>query len=115
MDIIIVPLRLTLEAYVELNLFITKVTIFEGLMWEFAFPTIKKRILTLELGDKDKADPTFAKDNLPVGKRAAVGGCEVIQLRNRSADDPAFQINVAADSETSKLVYEYKVGDYPGK
>ena len=114
-DIVVVPLRFTLEAYAQLDILFSTVTIYRGYLWEWALPSFKGRLATVDLSDKDKASPTFATDNRAVSKRNAAGGCEVFQIKDRTIEDPAFQINVAADSETSKLVYEYKVGDYPGK
>ena len=64
LDLILIPIKLILKAFAELNFFIKTVTIFEGNIWEYAAPAINKMIFEKHTLNKDVSPPEILPTTL---------------------------------------------------
>ena len=115
MDLIIVPLRLQLQAYAQLNLFFVKVTIYRGNIWSYKCPAIKRNIFHTETAKKTNKKPEI--DTLtPDGRhrRSTPSGCLVEQITNRNPKNPAYRLEMFAHNEFSQVKTFYAIGSRQG-
>jgi hypothetical protein len=109
------PLRLQLKAVVELNLFFKRVTVFEGLLWEYAVPSIRKNIFNKKKRDDDPSPPEILPNTINERrKRSGTRGCFVQQVFGRPFYDPAFRIEMHAQDEVSEVKLFYAIGTHRG-
>ena len=59
LDLVLVPLKLTLSAYAELNLIIKKVKVFEANIWFYAMKAITGTLFGFGTDAKDNVGPSF--------------------------------------------------------
>ncbi|XP_071094116.1 uncharacterized protein [Haliotis cracherodii] len=116
MDMEMVPLALTLEAYAKLRLIIVTVTVYRGNIWHYSTPTIKKNIFTTPNKGSDSSPPTFSKNSVGTRSKrsAASGGCEVKQIKGRSPSDTAFILKATSDDDVSEVKMHYGIGTISG-
>ena len=115
MDMILTPIRLELKAFAELFLLIKRVTVYEGNIWTYTAPTIKKNIFTKHKKDDDKSPPDIQPSTLNVRKkRSGHRGCIVQQIPGRPYYDPAFKLEMYADDPVSDVKLSYAVGTNRG-
>ena len=127
MDMILVPLRLQLKAFAELNLFIKRVTIFEGTIFEYKLPSIKKNIFNKHSLDKDISPPellprtinlhdNFGPDTFGFDRdeREIPETCMVRQVMGRPYYDTAFRLDMYAQDSVSDVKLSYAIGTHSG-
>ena len=125
MDMLLVPLRLVLRAFVELNLFIKTITIFEGTIFEYSLPLINKNIFNIHSLDKDISPPEllprtinlhddFGPNTFPRQKREETQSCLVQQALGRAYYDPAFRLELHAEDPVSDVKLSYAIGTHSG-
>ncbi|XP_053407458.1 uncharacterized protein LOC123547213 isoform X2 [Mercenaria mercenaria] len=115
MDMVLTPLRLQLKAFAELNLFFTRVTVFEGLIWQYAVPTIRKNIFHKKKRDDDPSPPAVLPATINERrKRSGTRGCIVQQISGRPYYDPAFRLEMHAQDEVSEVKLFYAIGTHRG-
>ncbi|GAB1602264.1 uncharacterized protein LOC115224694 [Argonauta hians] len=119
MDVVLIPLRLQLQAYAELFLLFTTVTVYKGNLWSYQMQAIRKNIFTVTnkkaTGSKPAITaPTSASRNKRSGASNGEGGCLVQQIAHRNPHNPAFQLEVFARNDFSPVKTFYAIGDHPG-
>ncbi|KAL3873866.1 hypothetical protein ACJMK2_036950, partial [Sinanodonta woodiana] len=122
MDLVLVPLRLELNALVTLEvklLFVrVKKVLFRGQIWTYTTPEIRKNIINNIKEEQDSSPPemTSAVKSDGRGKRSSPGRpqCDVQQLPNKDYTNPTFQISVAAADDKSSVKLFLDVGTVPG-
>ncbi|XP_046562947.1 uncharacterized protein LOC124271840 [Haliotis rubra] len=125
MDIELVPLEMTLQGLVTLEvnlLFDTiKKILYQAVIWRYATPVIRKRLIDTGKKEEDKSPPQFLNyvDNTggPGRKKRAVStsrSCLVRQLPNRDYTEPAVEIAIAAQDDRSQVQIFVDAGTKPG-
>ncbi|KAI8485717.1 hypothetical protein Bbelb_365510, partial [Branchiostoma belcheri] len=128
LDIELIPLQLKLKALVTLEVKIPfigtiKKTLFKKTLWKYSTPSIKNRILDLHTWEPDNTPPEMeavggagsagrrkrANDYLPRQTRE----CVVKQLAGLDYTETAFQIEITAGDDRSKVPLTYSVGTVP--
>ena len=115
MDLILTPVRLELKAFAEVFLLIKRVTVFEGTLWTYRAPTIKRNIFTKRKRDEDRSPPDIQPSTLNVRKkREGHRGCIVQQIPGREYYDTAFKLEMYAQDPVSDVKLSYAVGTNRG-
>lgn len=115
MDMELVPIRLDLKAFAELNLFFTTVTVFDASIWKYAVPAIKKNIFHKKKRDDDRSPPDIQPATINERrKRSGTKGCIVNQLYGQPYYDPAFTLEMHAQDEVSEVKLFYAIGTHKG-
>ena len=115
MDMILTPIKLELKAFAELFLIFKRVTVFEGTLWKYKTPTIKRNIFTKHKRDEDKSPPDIQPSTLNARrKREGHRGCIVKQIPGRQYYDTAFELKMYAQDPVSDVKLSYAIGTYRG-
>ncbi|OWF46933.1 Delta-like protein 1 [Mizuhopecten yessoensis] len=115
MDLILVPLKLDLRGFAELNLLFVTVTVFDASLWSYTTPTIKRNIFTTPMISSDSSPPEFPPNSVSSRrKRSSPKGCLVEQVKFRSPLDAAFKLEVSTLDETSQVKLVYAIGTQHG-
>ena len=115
MDLVLTPIRLELVAFAELRLIFTTVTVFEGTLWHYKAPTIKRNIFTKHKRDEDVSPPDIQPNTINKRKkREGHRGCIVQQISGRSFYDTAFKLEMHAQDSVSDVKLFYAIGTYRG-
>ena len=114
MDLELIPVRLRLTVFVEINLFVTKFKP-DFVIWEYQCPSIKKNIFKKVIEDDDKTPPEV----MPVvsknrRKRYGQRGCVVEQISGRRYDDTAYRLEMGAQDPVSEVKITYSIGSSRG-
>lgn len=115
MDLELVPLRLDLKAFAELNLIIKKVVVFDSSLWTYSTPKIKQNIFEKKKRDDDPSPPDI--EPLTINerrRRSGSKGCTVNQVVGRPYYDPAFSLEMHAADEVSEVKMFYAIGTHKG-
>ncbi|XP_078664148.1 uncharacterized protein LOC144907219 [Branchiostoma floridae x Branchiostoma belcheri] len=128
LDIELIPLQLKLKALVTLEVKIPfigtiKKTLFKKTLWKYSTPSIKNRILDLHTWEPDNTPPEMEAVGGagPAGRRKRDNDylprqtreCVVKQLAGLDYTEPAFQIEITAGDDRSKVPLTYSVGTVP--
>ncbi|XP_019616821.1 PREDICTED: uncharacterized protein LOC109464310 [Branchiostoma belcheri] len=128
LDIELIPLQLKLKALVTLEVKIPfigtiKKTLFKKTLWKYSTPSIKNRILDLHTWEPDNTPPEMEAVGGagPAGRRKRDNDylprqtreCVVKQLTGLDYTEPAFQIEITAGDDRSKVPLTYSVGTVP--
>ncbi|XP_033731540.1 uncharacterized protein LOC117321183 [Pecten maximus] len=108
LDLEIVPVTLTLRAFLKVDLWLFSKTIFSAIIWRYSSPPIHRNIFTTE-DNKPDADPPLIDSEVSPG----VEGCSVTQVANRSPLDTAFLLEVSASDPVSDVHMFYSIGTTP--
>ena len=115
MDMELTPLRLQLKAFAELELLFTTVTVFEGTLWKYSVPLIRKNIFNKKKKDEDKSPPNIMPATTNARRRReGPRGCIVKQMPRRRFDDTAFSLEMYAQDEVSEIKLFYAIGTNRG-
>ncbi|OWF48075.1 hypothetical protein KP79_PYT16306 [Mizuhopecten yessoensis] len=115
MDLILVPLKLDLRAFAELNILYQMVTVFDASIWSYTTPTITRNIFTTPMIVADSSPPEFPPNSVSSRKkREGPKGCLLEQVKNRSPLDAAFKLEVSTLDETSQVKLFYSIGTQHG-
>ncbi|XP_033747032.1 uncharacterized protein LOC117332256 [Pecten maximus] len=115
MDLILVPLKLDLRGFAELNLLIKRVTVFDKSIWSYTTPTIERNIFTTPMIGTDSSPPEFPPNTVGSRKRReGPRGCLLEQVKFRSPLDAAFKLEVSTLDETSQVKLFYAIGTQRG-
>ncbi|XP_062588035.1 uncharacterized protein LOC134249704 [Saccostrea cucullata] len=120
LDLTLAPLRLKLDAYCMLDFKVCNLagkcynvtlTIFRGTMWTFAVQPISANIFTNIKDEKDTSPPEFVSPGLTSRrKRETTDKCIIKQISGRNHNDTAYELQIAADDDKSKLKIFYAIG-----
>ncbi|XP_046360096.2 uncharacterized protein LOC124137716 [Haliotis rufescens] len=125
MDVEMVPLEMTLRGQVttevELLLVTIKKILYEAVIWRYATPVIRKRLIDTGKKEEDKSPPQFLNYVDKTGgsgrqKRAVSTSrsCLVRQLSDRDYTEPAVEIAIAAQDDRSQVQIFVDAGTKPG-
>ncbi|XP_048258717.1 uncharacterized protein LOC124137708 isoform X1 [Haliotis rufescens] len=125
MDMELAPLEMTLRGLVTLEvnlLFVTiKKILYKAVIWRYATPGIRKRLIDTGKKEEDKSPPQFLNyvDNTGGSgrKKRAVStsrSCLVRQLPDRDYTEPAVEIAIAAQDDRSQVQIFVDAGTKPG-
>ncbi|XP_013400530.1 uncharacterized protein LOC106166499 [Lingula anatina] len=101
MDLVLVPLKVRLSAYVHLKLLFVTVTVFDHTLWKYKMDPIRHNIF-------DKSN--VGRDNSPPDRP----NCTVKQLGGQDYTDPAFILEAASCDSVSDVKLHYAIGSHPG-
>ncbi|XP_021370398.1 uncharacterized protein LOC110461300 [Mizuhopecten yessoensis] len=112
MDLELIPVTLTLRAWLEIDLWLFSRTLFSGVIWRYQAPTIHENIFTIK-DDEPDVDPPLIDSPISPGGDVDVG-CIVTQVKNRSPLDTAFLLEVSASDPVSDVHMFYSIGTTSG-
>ncbi|XP_069118468.1 uncharacterized protein [Argopecten irradians] len=108
LDLEIIPVTLTLRAFLKVDLWLFSKTIFSAVIWRYRSPSIHHTIFNYEDKEPDSDPPVIDSEVTP-----GVGGCSVTQVKNRSPLNTAFQLEVSASDPVSDVHMFYAIGTTP--
>ncbi|KAK3094096.1 hypothetical protein FSP39_024081 [Pinctada imbricata] len=136
MDLYMVPLRVVLSAYCRFvfricfwKCFTIRITLFDGIIWQFSTPTIRSRILTIGNEGQDLSPPTFDDNGKRVssvspqtvddnGRQISSGSSPTFNNNGRqisSVSPPTFNANVRAISSSQQVSSGCELYQIPGR